>query len=244
MTTLTPPRRARWWVLLLATLAAVLGLLLPGGAASASGVSTAGSQIGSVSPLVTTIVRPTSARAPSPVAVDRVAALRAATTAVAAPVTVPANTPHRAVTRRPGPRSTLIRVGGVSGDLWTTDQVGVAAETEGVLVEGAGSGTRSLNFRSNASDPNWGLTGKHLDKHLFGDGPMSLRSIDPGGTTDDWVGFIQDLAGRPSTASLKGGIEDIIGTFPRAGGGSFQFGIRIAPGENGSWDLVTLLTKQ
>jgi hypothetical protein len=40
-------------------------------------------------------------------------------------------------------------------------------------------------------------------------------------------------------------VEDIIGTFPRTGGGgTFQFGIRIAPGENGTFDLVTLLTKQ
>lgn len=44
---------------------------------------------------------------------------------------------------------------------------------------------------------------------------------------------------------LKGGVEDIIGTFPKADGtGPFRFGIRIAPRGDGSFDLITLLTKQ
>lgn len=74
---------------------------------------------------------------------------------------------------------------------------------------------------------------------------MSLRIIDPEGNVDQWVGYIQKLASRPATATLKNGIEDIIGTFPKAGGsGNFKFGIRIAPGEGGTFDLVTLLTRQ
>jgi RHS repeat-associated protein len=112
-------------------------------------------------------------------------------------------------------------------------------------LAGNGVQTRSINFRPDASDPNWGLTRAHLDKHLFGSGPTSLSTIDPGGNADLWVQYIQDLASRPATATLKGGVEDIIGTFPKAdGSGTFQFGIRISPAGNGRFDLVTLLTKQ
>jgi len=122
---------------------------------------------------------------------------------------------------------------------------GVAANTEAVLVDGAGSGTRAINIRPNASDPNRGPTRAHIEKHLFGGGPTSLRSIDPAGTTDQWVAYMQDLAGRPATATLKGGIQDIFGTFPKAdGSGSFRFGIRIARGDDGTFDLVTLLTRR
>ena len=121
----------------------------------------------------------------------------------------------------------------------------VAAKAEGVLVDGAGTGTRTLRFRPNADDPNWGLTKAHLDKHLFGSGSKSLSTIDPGGNPDLWRHYIQDLAGRPVTNQLGSGIQDIIGTFPKAGGsGSFNFGIRIAPRSDGADDLVTLLTKQ
>ena len=113
-----------------------------------------------------------------------------------------------------------------------------------VLVEGAGSGTRPLNVRPSAVDPNWGLTGAHVDKHLFGSGPSALRQIDAAGNPDVWRDHIQDLAGRPVTRTLKGGVEDIVGTFPKAdGSGTFQFGIRIAPSPDGTWDLVTLLTR-
>jgi hypothetical protein len=39
--------------------------------------------------------------------------------------------------------------------------------------------------------------------------------------------------------------EDIVGTFPKADGtGTFQFGIRIRDNGDGTFDLVTLLTKQ
>lgn len=121
----------------------------------------------------------------------------------------------------------------------------VAAEAESVLVQGAGRGTRAINFRPNAADPKWGLTRAHLDKHLFGSGSKSLSSIDPAGNSDIWFGYMQELASRPATATLKNGVEDIICTFPRTGGGgTFRFGIRIAPGEGGAFDLVTLLTKQ
>lgn len=121
---------------------------------------------------------------------------------------------------------------------------GVAAKSGFNIVPG-GSGTRAINFKPNAADPNWGLTSAHLNKHMFGTGKNSLRTIDAGGNPDRWRNYMQDLAARPVTNTLKGGIEDIIGTFPKAdGSGTFQFGIRIAPSSNGSYDLVTLLTRQ
>lgn len=50
---------------------------------------------------------------------------------------------------------------------------------------------------------------------------------------------------RPNTGTTTNGMLDIVGTFPRAGGGgTFQFGIRLSPNSNGSFDLITLLTKQ
>lgn len=119
------------------------------------------------------------------------------------------------------------------------------ADATGFELVGDGAATRVVNYRPDVSDPNWGLSRYHLDKHLFGSGKYSLRQIDPGGNTDVWFGYMQELAGRDATSTLKGGIEDIIGVFPKTGGGgTFRFGIRIAPHGDGSWDLVTLLTGQ
>ena len=56
MTTATQPLRARWRVLLLAALAAVLALVLPAGTASASGVPAAQTRVGASNPAVTHIV--------------------------------------------------------------------------------------------------------------------------------------------------------------------------------------------
>lgn len=121
----------------------------------------------------------------------------------------------------------------------------LVAPRTGVLVEGAGSGTRTINFRPNAADPNWGLTQRHLNKHLFGSGQHSLSTIDAAGNPALWTDYIQDLAGRPVTKTTSNGMQDIIGTFPLAdGSGTFQFGIRIAPNTDGTFDLITLLTRQ
>jgi hypothetical protein len=140
--------------------------------------------------------------------------------------------------------TTRERVRRSGAELPSLDRGDVAAKTGFNIVPG-GSGTRAINFKPNAADPNWGLTSAHLNKHMFGTGKNSLRTIDAGGNPDLWRNYMQDLAGRPVTNTLKGGIEDIIGTFPRAdGSGTFQFGIRIAPSSNGSYDLVTLLTRQ
>lgn len=79
---------------------------------------------------------------------------------------------------------------------------------------------------------------------MFGSGKYSLQKIDSAGNTDLWVGYLQDLAGRPATNSHASGIFDVFGTFEKAdGSGSFQLGIRLSPNVNGSYDLVTILTK-
>ena len=56
MTTATQPSRARWRVLLLAALAAVLAMLLPAGTSSASGLPAAQTRVGAIGPTVTTVV--------------------------------------------------------------------------------------------------------------------------------------------------------------------------------------------
>jgi hypothetical protein len=85
----------------------------------------------------------------------------------------------------------------------------------------------------------------HLNKHMFGSSKHSLSKIDPGGNSEIWKGYMQELASRPVTSTTSNGMLDIIGSFPRTGGsGSFQFGIRLSPRSDGSFDLVTLLTKQ
>lgn len=112
-------------------------------------------------------------------------------------------------------------------------------------VVGAGRVTRRINFRPRGSDPRWGLTRKHIAKHLFGDGPYSLRSIDPAGTSDVWIQYLQELAGRAPTRLYADGVIDIVGTFARSTArGTFRLGMRLAPDGKGGFDLVTILTRQ
>ncbi|MEO7286121.1 MAG: hypothetical protein ABI140_04305 [Jatrophihabitantaceae bacterium] len=118
------------------------------------------------------------------------------------------------------------------------------SETGFTIVEG-GITTRVVNFRPHASDPGWGLTKKHVRKHLFGSGRYALPVIDPAGNTATWTTYLQDLASRPATATRKGGIIDIISRFPLADGtGDFQLGLRLSPKPDGTFDLVTILTGQ
>ncbi|MEO6700832.1 MAG: hypothetical protein ABI140_04240 [Jatrophihabitantaceae bacterium] len=118
-------------------------------------------------------------------------------------------------------------------------------ETRFVIVEGAGTTTRTINFRPQAADPNWGLTKAHLDKHLFGPKKLSLRQIDPSGNADVWLDHLQKLASREPTSTGKDGIIDIVGEFPRTGEvGTFRLGLRLSPNSDGTYDLVTLLTRQ
>lgn len=47
------------------------------------------------------------------------------------------------------------------------------------------------------------------------------------------------------TTTREGGIQDIMGTFEKTdGSGKFRLGIRISPKDEGSFDLVTVLTIQ
>lgn len=50
---------------------------------------------------------------------------------------------------------------------------------------------------------------------------------------------------RVCSPFLFHGMIDIIGDFPRAdGSGVFKLGVRLAPNADGTFDLVTILTKQ
>ncbi|MGI8665834.1 MAG: hypothetical protein ACR2N4_07375 [Jatrophihabitans sp.] len=120
-----------------------------------------------------------------------------------------------------------------------------ANSDKGFVAVGGGDVTRRVNYRPHAPDPRWGLTKTHLDKHLFGSGKFSLSRIDPGGNVEMWTGYMQDLAGRAVSNTSKDGIIDIIGDFPRSGGsGTFRFGLRLSRDADGTYDLVTLLTRQ
>ena len=119
------------------------------------------------------------------------------------------------------------------------------SEERGFRLVAQSSATRHMDLRPVMVNPKWGLTAAHLERHLFGEGPYSLKTIDAAGTTDTWMQHMQDLAGRPTTAMLKNGMEDVIGAFPKADGtGDFSFGIRVVRNSSGGYDLVTLLTRQ
>jgi len=132
-----------------------------------------------------------------------------------------------------------------------TRQLGRAApaitgiEGDGFVMLGPNTITRKINWRPNAADPNWGLTRRHVQKHLFGRSEYSLNHVDPGGTPEKWLGHIQDLAGRPTTKVWSNGVEEVMGRFARAdGAGTMKLGIRVFRYQDGTFDLVTILTGQ
>jgi hypothetical protein len=93
--------------------------------------------------------------------------------------------------------------------------------------------------------PYWRLTASHVTKQITGSGKFALNTIDLVGNADVWFGYVRELASRPTAATLKNGVEELVGPFPRAdGGGTFQFGIRIAPNNSGPHDLFSLPTKE
>lgn len=112
------------------------------------------------------------------------------------------------------------------------------------FVRLGGSEIRSINIRP-TTDPKWGLTSKHLDKHFWGDKSTALKQIDPGGTTDKWAQHLSELSNAPVTGTTPNGMVDIIKQFPKAdGSGMFKMGIRLSPRADGTYDLVTVLTRQ
>lgn len=122
----------------------------------------------------------------------------------------------------------------------------VAEETGFVLKQS--DPLRKINWRpESALDTagNWGLREGHIEKHIFGNGPTALKQIDPGGNPEIWLRQLNELASRSVTSTTKNGMLDIVGQFPKAGGGgSYRLGIRLSPNPNGSFDLITILTKQ
>ena len=114
-----------------------------------------------------------------------------------------------------------------------------------VIVSGAGSEVRRVRFRR-SSNGNWGLTATHINKHLFGSGPTSLKTLDPDGNGDIWGTHIANLLQSPATSTTPNGMIDIIQEFPKSGNvpGRYKLGVRLAPQSDGSYDLITILTKQ
>ena len=111
-------------------------------------------------------------------------------------------------------------------------------------VPGA-SYSRLVNCTPEGVDPEWGMTSIHIEKHFLGDGPFSLSRIDPGGRVETWLGHMRELATRPYTALRNDNIQDIMGKFPRTDrSGTFRFGLRVSPRNDGTYDLVTVLTAQ
>jgi len=99
-------------------------------------------------PILLAVAGLTNAWAISPNAVNRITAPHTATTAVAAPMTVPANIQQLAMTRGSGPRAAPLQVGGMSSGLGLTAHIRVAAEG-GVPLFRAGSSNRG-NWRSSS----------------------------------------------------------------------------------------------
>jgi len=84
---------------------------------------------------------------------------------------------------------------------------------------------------------------------LSGDGPVSLKTLDPGGTRDKWVKHITELAengtGGTITNLPTGEKLDVIAPMPLEGGGHINIGVSLfrKTGETG-WELTTILTRQ
>ncbi|MEZ4252420.1 MAG: SpvB/TcaC N-terminal domain-containing protein [Polyangiales bacterium] len=91
---------------------------------------------------------------------------------------------------------------------------------------------------------------KHAWKrHLNGQRADSLRTLDPGGTLEKWVGHIVRTAtsGTGTPRAMQGGGEvlEIIAPMSREAGGTLNVGVRMfrAAGEV-TWRLTTVLTRQ
>ena len=118
-------------------------------------------------------------------------------------------------------------------------------ETNFIIVQ-SGQNPRKVRVLSNISaNPKCGLTPQHLKKHFFGNEPSSLNQIDPGGTSDKWSQYLAKLMHSPVSRATSNGKLDIIRWFPRAdGSGFFKMGIRLSPNADGTFDLITVLTRQ
>jgi hypothetical protein len=105
--------------------------------------------------------------------------------------------------------------------------------------------SRVVNCAPDGVDAEWGFTAAHIEKHFFGADTLSLSQIDPAGNVEVWLSHLRELATRPHTALRNDGIEDIMGSFAKTdGSGSFRLGLRVSPKDDGTFDLVTVLTAQ
>lgn len=60
-----------------------------------------------------------------------------------------------------------------------------------------------------------------------------------------WAQHLAELIHSPVTGTTSNGMLDIIKSFPRAdGSGTFKMGVRLAPKPDGTFYLITVLTKQ
>lgn len=109
---------------------------------------------------------------------------------------------------------------------------------------GKGSIVRKINLRSEI-DAGWGLKPIHLNKHFWGDSRFALNKIDPHGNPDIWMQNLSDLFQRAPTTSSVDGMVDIIHTYEKTDkSGMYKMGIRLFEKNDGTFDLVTVLTDQ
>lgn len=114
----------------------------------------------------------------------------------------------------------------------------------GFILIDKGSEIRKINLLP-STNPKWGLTAKHLKKHFFGESKFALKNIDIAGTPDKWKNHLAELFNSPVSSTTTNGMLDIIKEFPKANGsGTFKLGIRIKDNLDGTYELVTVLTKQ
>ena len=115
----------------------------------------------------------------------------------------------------------------------------------GPTLVGTGSTVRKINFHSDL-DGKWGLTKEHLNKHFRGTNKnFSMKIHDPSGNSDKWMQNMVSLMQKKSSSVQQDGILKIYDHFPKSDGiGFYRMGIKLKPRNDGSFDLVTILTKQ
>lgn len=127
------------------------------------------------------------------------------------------------------------------------DEVKLRSLTTLGHAPGAAADTRVVNCSPGRArvDPKWGLTAAHIEKHFLGEDDFSLSLIDRAGNVETWLNHLRELARRAPTKTFDDGVQDVVGTFSKTdGSGSFRLGLRISPRDDGSFDLVTVLTGQ
>lgn len=75
-----------------------------------------------------------------------------------------------------------------------------------------------------------------------------MKILDPGGNTDKWMSYINELAttGEGVTKTINGGeLLEIMGKMPKTGGGELDIGVRLYRANGSSkWSLRAVLTRQ